>query len=56
MQINLQKMNSFGSGIYLSFGALLLQNIVVLPLLATGLAFPVSVVYSVKYVLLLAIG
>ena len=55
MEINLQKVNSFGAGVYLTFGALLLQNIVLLPFLATGFAFPVVAVYAVKYVLLAVI-
>ena len=42
MQISLRKINSFELGMYLFFGALLLQNLVALPLLATGLAFQIS--------------
>lgn len=55
MQISLKKINPFELGMYLFFGALLLQNFVILPILATGLAFPISAVYAVKYVLLLAV-
>ncbi len=56
MQISLKKINPFELGMYLFFGALLLQNLLVLPVLATGLAFPISAIYAVKYVLLFAVG
>jgi hypothetical protein len=56
MQLNLKNVNSFAFGMYLFFGVLLLQNIVVLPFLATGLAFPISLVYAIKYVVLAAVG
>lgn len=56
MQVNLKSVNSFAFGMYLFFGVLLLQNIVVLPFLATGLAFPISLVYAIKYVVLAAVG
>jgi hypothetical protein len=56
MQLILKNVNSFAFGMYLFFGVLLLQNIVVLPFLATGLAFPISLVYAIKYVLLAAVG
>lgn len=56
MQTSLNKINPFALGMYLFFGALLLQNVVALSFLATGLPFPISAVYAVKYLLLLAIG
>jgi hypothetical protein len=53
MQASLKSANSFAVGMYLFFAALLLQNLVVLSFLATGVAFSVSVIYGIKYVLML---
>lgn len=56
MQINLRTTNVFAVGLYLFFGVLLLQNMAVLMLLATGLDVPITIFSVVNAALLFSLA